>query len=42
MFTKKPLNPKLDAIREKYKNGITAEAVEQLADKLTGLYMERK
>lgn len=38
MFTKKPLNPKLDAIREKYRNGITAETVEQLADKLTGLY----
>ena len=41
-ITDKPLNPKLDAIRKKYKNGIPQECIDGLAEKLTDIYLEGK
>lgn len=39
-ITEKPLNPKLDAIRNKYRNGIPQESLDGLANKLTDIYIK--
>lgn len=40
-MTKKPLPPKLEAIRAKYSGGVPDSEIEQTADYLTDLYLQR-
>ena len=39
-MTDKPLNPKLSAIRDKYKNGIPTRAIDGTAEKIENIYFK--
>ena len=39
-FTDKKLNPKLEAIKAKYKNGIPESLINATADKLADVYIK--